>query len=467
MDRYSFVVNGKAVSSAEHFEVLNPSTGEVVGLAPAASREQLDDAIEAADRAFPSWFRLPDAERKQMCRAVGAKIGERSEELARLLTMEQGKPLNGLGSRFELGGAQAWTQYTAELDIPVKVLQDNNEGRIELYRKPIGVMGSITPWNWPLMIAIWHIIPAIRTGNTVVNKPSPFTPLSTLRMIELMQEVLPPGVVNCITGEDFLGAHMSAHPGIGKIAFTGSAGTGKKIMSSAAQTLKRLTLELGGNDAGIVLPDVDPKQIAEGLFWGAFINNGQTCAALKRLYVHDDVYDEVCDSLAAFAKNIPVGDGLDEKSVLGPIQNRRQRDKVANLVQAAKSAGGRVLLGGDENGRGLFFPLTLIADLDNGNPLVDEEQFGPVLPIIRFGDVGEAVARANDNPNGLGGSVWSKNIGRAREIALGLECGSAWINKHGAIQPNAPFGGVKSSGFGVEFGEEGLFENTNVQVVYS
>jgi len=467
MDRYSLVVNGKAVSSAEHFEVLNPSTGEVVGLAPAASREQLDDAIEAADRAFPSWSRLPDAERKQMCRAVGAKIGERSEELARLLTMEQGKPLNGLGSRFELGGAQAWTQYTAELDIPVKVLQDNNEGRIELYRKPIGVMGSITPWNWPLMIAIWHIIPAIRAGNTVVNKPSPFTPLSTLRMIELMQEVLPPGVVNCITGEDFLGAHMSAHPGIGKIAFTGSAGTGKKIMSSAAQTLKRLTLELGGNDAGIVLPDVDPKQIAEGLFWGAFINNGQTCAALKRLYVHDDVYDEVCDSLAAIAKNIPVGDGLDEKSVLGPIQNRRQRDKVANLVQAAKSAGGRVLLGGDENGRGLFFPLTLIADLDNGNPLVDEEQFGPVLPIIRFSDVGEAVARANDNPNGLGGSVWSKNIGRAREIALGLECGSAWINKHGAIQPNAPFGGVKSSGFGVEFGEEGLFENTNVQVVYS
>jgi acyl-CoA reductase-like NAD-dependent aldehyde dehydrogenase len=467
MDRYSLVVNGKAVPSAEHFEILNPSTGEAVGLAPAASREQLDDAIEAADRAFPAWSGLPDAERKQMCRAVGAKIGEHAEELARLLTMEQGKPLNGLGSRFELGGAQAWTQYTAELDIPVKVLQDNNEGRIELYRKPIGVMGSITPWNWPLMIAIWHIIPAIRTGKTVVNKPSPFTPLSTLRLIEFMQEVLPPGVVNCVTGEDFLGAHMSAHPGIGKIAFTGSAGTGKKIMSSAAQTLKRLTLELGGNDAGIVLPDVDPKQIAEGLFWGAFINNGQTCAALKRLYVHDDVYDEVCDSLAAVAKNIPVGNGLDEKSVLAPIQNRRQRDKVANLVQAAKSGGGRVLLGGEENGRGLFFPLTLIADLDNGNPLVDEEQFGPVLPIIRFSDIGEAVARANDNPNGLGGSVWSKNIGRAKEIALGLECGSAWINKHGAIQPNAPFGGVKNSGFGIEFGEEGLFENTNVQVVYS
>ena len=467
MERFSLVINGKAVQAADHFEVLNPSTGAVVGLAPKASEGQLDDAVEAAGSAYRTWSRLPDAERKRLCHAVADKIGEHAEELARLLTLEQGKPLNGLGSRFELGGAQAWTHYTADLDIPVKILQDNNEGRIELHRKPIGVVGSITPWNWPLMIAIWHIIPAIRAGNTVVNKPSPFTPLSTLRIVELMQEVLPAGVVNCVAGEDFLGARMSGHQGIGKIAFTGSASTGKKVMSSASQTLKRLTLELGGNDAGIVLPDVDPKQVAEGLFWGAFINNGQTCAALKRLYVHDTIYADVCDSLAAYAGNIPVGDGLDEKNVLGPVQNRMQQDKVRHLVEAAKSAGGRVLLGGEKNGGSLFFPLTLIADLDNGNPLVDEEQFGPVLPIIRYTDIDEVVARANDNPNGLGGSVWSKDIGRAKEIALTLECGTAWINKHGAIQPNAPFGGVKGSGFGVEFGEEGLFENMNMQVIHA
>jgi acyl-CoA reductase-like NAD-dependent aldehyde dehydrogenase len=466
MDKYSLIVNGKAVSTTDYFEVLNPSTGAVVGLAPKASNEQLDDAVEAADTAFRTWSKLPDAERKNLCHAVANKIGEHAEELARLLTMEQGKPLGGLGSRFELGGAQAWGHYTADLDIPVKVLQDNNEGRIELHRKPIGVVGSITPWNWPLMIAIWHIIPAIRAGNTVVSKPSPFTPLSTLRMIELMQEVLPLGVVNCVTGEDSIGARISAHPDIGKIVFTGSVATGQKVMSSAAQTIKRLTLELGGNDAGIVLPDVDPKQIAEGLFWGAFINNGQTCAALKRLYVHDDVYDDVCSNLVAYAKNIPVGDGLDEKSVLGPVQNKRQYDKVTRLLQAAKSAGGRVLLGGEEGERGLFFPITLVADLDNGNPLVDEEQFGPVLPIIRFSDIDGVLARANDNPNGLGGSVWSKDTNKAKEIALALECGTAWINKHGAIQPNAPFGGVKNSGFGVEFGEEGLYENTNVQTVY-
>ena len=414
MDQYQLVIGGAKIPTPEHFEVRNPSTGAVVGLAPQASPADLDHAVAAATAAFAGWSKTPDAERRALCHAVANKIGEHAEELARLLTKEQGKPLNGMGSRFELGGLQAWTHYTADIPMPVKVLQDNNEGRIELYRKPIGVVGSITPWNWPLIIASWHIIHAIAVGNTVVNKPSPYTPLSTLRMAEIMNEVLPPGVVNCISGADTIGAAMSAHPGISKIAFTGSVRTGKKVMASAAETLKRLTLELGGNDAGIVLPDVDPKQIVQGLFWGAFINNGQTCAALKRLYVHDNVYDEVCSEFTAFAKTIPVGDGLDEKSVLGPIQNRMQFDKVAHLTEAAKSAGGRVLIGGAAPDKGLFFPLTLIADLDNGNPLVDEEQFGPVLPIIRYSEIDEVIARANNNPNGLGGSVWSRTCSAPR-----------------------------------------------------
>jgi len=467
MSQYQLVIDGAKVPTRDHFEVRNPSTGAVVGLAPQASAADLDHAVAAASSAFTKWSKTPDAERRRLCHAVAKKIKEHAEELARLLTQEQGKPLNGMGSRFELGSLQAWTHYTADLPLSVKVLQDNNEGRIELHRKPIGVVGSITPWNWPLLIASWHIIPAIAVGNTVVNKPSPYTPLSTLRMIEIMNEVLPPGVVNCVSGGNEIGAAMSAHPGIGKIAFTGSVRTGKKVMASAAETLKRLTLELGGNDAGIVLPDADPKQIAYGLFWGAFINNGQTCAALKRLYVHDDVFADVCSELTALAKTIPVGDGLKEESVLGPIQNRMQFDKVAHLTEAAKSAGGRVLLGGDAPDSGLFYPLTLITDVDNGNPLVDEEQFGPVLPIIRYSDVDEVIERANNNPNGLGGSVWSKDLNKAKEIALQLQCGTAWINKHSPLQPNAPFGGVKSSGVGVEFGEEGLFENTDIQIVWS
>ncbi len=470
---FRLVINGEKVPTGRCFEVLNPANEEVAGLASLARKKDLDNAVGAAQAAFKKWREVPEAKRQAACLRIASKIEENSEELARILTAEQGKPLNGLGSRWEIGGAVAWTRYTASLSLPVKVLQDNDEGRVELHRKPIGVVGSITPWNFPVLIAVWHIIPAVLSGNTVVCKPSPFTPLSTLRLIELMNEVLPKGVVNCIAGKDRLGAAMTAHEGIGKIVFTGSCATGQKIMVNSAETMKRLTLELGGNDAGIVLPDVDPKEIAEGLFWGAFINSGQTCAALKRLYVHDDVYDEVCDELVAFAKKMKVGEGSNEDVVLGPIQNRRQYDIVAGLVQSAESRG-RVLLGGDPaeiqeemGGRGYFYPLTIIADMENGDPLVDREQFGPVLPIIRYREIEEAIEKANDNPNGLGGSVWSRDIEKAKEIANRMECGSVWINKHGMIQPNAPFGGVKRSGFGVEFAEEGLVEYTDIQVVFS
>ena len=470
---FRLVINGEKVPTGRCLEVLNPANGEVAGLASLTRKKDLDDAVRAAEAAFKKWREVPEAKRQAACLEIASKIEENSEELARILTAEQGKPLNGLGSRWEIGAAVAWTRYTASLSLPVKVLQNNDEGRVELHRKPIGVVGSITPWNFPVLIATWHIVPAVLSGNTIVSKPSPFTPLSTLRLIELMDEVLPKGVVNCIAGKDRLGAAMTAHEGIGKIVFTGSCATGQKIMANSAETMKRLTLELGGNDAGIVLPDVDPKQIAEGLFWGAFINSGQTCAAIKRLYVHDDVYDEVCDELVAFARKMKVGEGTNEDVVLGPIQNRKQYDIVADLVQSAESKG-RVLLGGNPgdiqkemDGKGYFYPLTIIADLENGDPLVDEEQFGPVLPIIRYRRIEEAIEKANDNPNGLGGSIWSRDIEKAREIANRMECGSVWINKHGMIQPNAPFGGIKRSGFGVEFAEEGLVEYTDIQVVFS
>ena len=475
MDPLRLVIDGKKIPTRKLFEVINPADGSVAGLAPLAGPDQLDRAIDAATRAFRTWKKTTEKKRRQACLAVADRIEEHAEELAHLLTLEQGKPLNGLGSRWEIGGAVAWTRYTAGLSLPTKVLQDDNEGRVELHRKPIGVVGSITPWNFPVLIAIWHIIPALVTGNTVVCKPSPFTPLATLRLIELMNRVLPKGVVNCVTGKDKIGAAMSSHRGIGKIVFTGSCATGQKVMENAAGTMKRLTLELGGNDAGIVLPDVDPKAIAEGLFWGAFINTGQTCAALKRLYVHDDVHDAVCRELVKFARKMPMGTGTDPDSVLGPVQNLRQYRKVAELTRDAKRKG-TVLLGGKprknlkknlRKSGGYFFPVTIITDLENGDRLVDEEQFGPVLPVVRFSDSEEAIEMANDNPSGLGGSVWSRDIALATKVAHRMECGSVWINKHGMIQPNAPFGGVKSSGIGVEFGEEGLTEYTDVQVLFS
>lgn len=468
MQETRMTIGGRAVPGTASFEVRNPANGQVIGTAPNGSGDDLAAAVAAAQKAFTSWSRKSDDELAAACRAVTEKIGAHAEELARLLTLEQGKPLNGLGSRWELGGAAAWAGATAALSLPPRVLQDNAQGHVEIFRKPVGVVGSITPWNFPVLIAVWHVLPALRTGNTVVIKPSPYTPLATLRFVELLNEVLPEGVVNSVSCDDRtsnLGADMASDPVIRKIVFTGSCATGKKVMQSAASTMKRLTLELGGNDAGIVLPDADPKAIAEGLFWGAFLNNGQTCAAMKRLYVHASIHDEVCEHLAAFAKQVPMGDGMDEKNVLGPVQNRMQFDKVARLVADAKKKG-QVLTGG-EPGEGLFFPATIVAGLKNGDALVDEEQFGPALPVIRYTDVEEAIRAANDSENGLGGSVWSKDIEHAKRIASRLECGSVWINKHGAIQPNAPFGGVKASGLGVEFAEEGLKEYTDAQVIFS
>jgi acyl-CoA reductase-like NAD-dependent aldehyde dehydrogenase len=465
---FGMMIGGRKIAAQETFSVFNPATGELVAKAPNASLADLDDAVTAAQDAFPSWSRMSDVERQAACAALAGKLAEYAEEIARLLTLEQGKPMGALGSRWELGGAQAWAGFTASLSMPVKVLQDDNTGRVELHRKPIGVIGSITPWNFPVMIAIWHVLPALRAGNTVVIKPSPYTPLSTLRTVELLNQILPQGVLNIVTSDDKLaniGGAMAAHDGIRKIVFTGSCATGEKVMQNAARTMKRLTLEMGGNDAGIVLPDCDPSAIAEGLFWGAFINNGQTCAAMKRLYVPDNLHEAICDALVAYARNVPMGNGMEDGIALGPVNNRMQHDKVSRLVAAA-ARDGRILLGGAPD-EGLFFPVTLATDLPDDAPLIVEEQFGPALPIIRYKDVEEAIAAANASDNGLGGSVWSKDIARAKEIALRMECGSVWINKHGAIQPNAPFGGVKKSGLGVEFGEEGLFENTDIQTIFS
>lgn len=467
MRQFPLVIDGKAIATPRHRPVINPSTGEAVGLSPLAGAQDLDAAVAAAKRAFAGWAAKGNEERAALCLKLADLIEANAEELAHLLTLEQGKPLNGLGSRFEIGGAAAWTRYTASLDLPVEVVQDGPEGRVELHRKPMGVVAAITPWNWPVMIACWHIIPAIRTGNCVVIKPSPNTPLSTIRLVELMNEVLPPGVVNVIADDNDLGSALTSHADVAKISFTGSTVTGKRIMASAAETLKRLTLELGGNDAGIVLPDADPAAIAEGLFWGAFINGGQTCACLKRLYVHDSIYDAVCTALSNYAQTIKMGDGLADDSALGPLQNARQLGIVADCVSDAVQRGGRVLTGGVQpEGPGFFYPVTLVADIDHGARLVDEEQFGPALPIIRYHDLEDAIAKANDNPSGLGGSVWSSDIEAARKVASRLECGSVWINKHGAIQPNAPFGGVKQSGIGVEFGIDGLKEFTTIQTVF-
>ncbi len=470
MPAYNLIIDGKKVATAETFPVLNPATEEVVAQAPKATAEHLNQAVAAARRAFPAWSATPDAERSRLVHAIADALGAHSEELTRLLTLEQGKPgvgFAGMGGAFEIGGTLMWAHATADLELPVEVVQDNEQARIEVHRKPLGVIGSITPWNFPLMIAIWHVMPALRSGNTVVIKPSEFTPLTTLRAVEIMNEILPPGVINIVTGDGSLGAAMSSHPDINKIVFTGSTATGKKIMQSAAGNLKRITLELGGNDAAIVLPDTDVAAAAPKIFATALFNNGQTCAALKRLYVHEDIYDEMCDALAAIARSVKTGDGSIEGTDFGPIQNKTQFDKVCAIASEAKASGARFLTGGEPvQGAGYFFPVTIVADIADDTRLVAEEPFGPILPVLKFSDVEDALRRANDSNNGLGGSVWSSDVARATALASRLECGTAWVNGHAMIQPNMPFGGVKESGVGVEFGRYGLEEYTNIQSLY-
>lgn len=458
METYDALLASITPVSGETRTICDPATGQPVGEAPVHTVQDLEAAISAAAAAQPAWAALGhDARSAALLKAADA-VERSAEELARLLSREQGKPLNGPNARFEVGACAAWLRVAAGTPLDPETVVDDGETRAELHYRPIGVVGAIGPWNWPMMITVWQLAPALRMGNAVVIKPSEYTPLSVLALVEILNQELPEGLLTAVSGGRDVGEALAGHPAVGKIMFTGSTATGKAIIKSSADTVKRLTLELGGNDAGIVLPDADPKAIAEGLFWGAFINTGQTCAALKRLYVHDAVYDAVCEELASVARAMPMGNGLDEANVLGPLQNRQQFDIVARLVEAARDSGARILLGGNpENDQpGNFYPTTLVADIANSNPLVAEEQFGPALPIIRYGTVDEAIAMANAVDVGLGASVWSSDPAEARKVAARLEAGTVWINKHGAVDPRIPFGGAKQSGYGLEFGVEGL-----------
>lgn len=446
-----------AVSAEDGVEIINPATEEVVGVAPEGSVEELNAAVERAVHAQKSFAKLSDFERCDLLLKAADAIEASAEPLVELLSREQGKPLNGPNARFEVGACSAWLRATASFESPDYTAVDDDITATVHYR-PLGVVGAIGPWNWPMMITIWQIAPALRMGNAVVVKPSEYTPLSVLALIKVFNSVLPEGVLQVVTGDGAVGAALTTHADIDKIMFTGSTATGKKIVESSAANLQRLTLELGGNDAGIVLDDADPAAIAGDLFWGAFINTGQTCAAMKRLYVPESLYDAVCEALVEVAKASPMGVGLEEENVLGPLQNKQQFDIVDKLVNAAKDSGARVLLGGDPDydAPGYFYPTTLVADIDPDNALVVEEQFGPALPIVKYTDLDWAIEQANKLDVGLGSSVWSSNRERALEVAAQLEAGTTWINSHGAVDPRVPFGGIKSSGYGVEFGTEGL-----------
>ena len=466
MNKYSFTIDGKDVLSTHTFEVKNPATGELLGHAPISTEAQVKEAITSAKRAQAGWAAKSDEERKAILMQVAQVLTDNTEYLAKWITQEQGKPMAGPGAMFEMQACVGWTQVPASLDLPVEVVFEDDTRRDEMHRKPIGVIGAIAPWNWPLMIAIWQIIPSLRAGNTVVLKPSEYTTIGTLEMIRLMNTVLPAGVLNSISGDGKVGSLLVESQDVDKVMFTGSASTAKKIIKASGGNMARLTLECGGNDPAIILPGTDVASKAGDLFWGAFINMGQTCACAKRLYVHEDDYDNVVQTLDSIAGQMPMGNGMEEGIVLGPVQNKMQFDKVNDLVEDAKANGATVIRGGSPiEGNGYFYPITLLGNVDNGNRIVDEEQFGPVLPIIKYKTVEEAIQKANDTETGLGGSVWSDDLAEAAKVASRIETGTVWINQHGAIHPMVPFGGVKESGYGVEFGVEGLKAVTQPQII--
>jgi acyl-CoA reductase-like NAD-dependent aldehyde dehydrogenase len=464
MSEYTMTIGGAAVAGTGTFDVLNPATNAVHASAPACSRDELEAAISAAEAAFPAWS-ADEAARREALSAAAKLVKEASRELGAEITAEQGKPLREAG--YEAMAGESWLSYYANLDLPREVIQDDERALVEVVCRPLGVVAAITPWNFPVSAACTKIAPALAAGNTVVLKPSPFTPLATLRLGELLRSVFPPGVLNVVSGGDDLGALMTEHPTVRKITFTGSVATGKRVAAAAAPDLKRITLELGGNDPAIVLDDADVAAVADGIFWSSFANSGQICSAIKRVYAPASLHGALVDALAERARKVVVGDGTEKGSRLGPLTTRPQFERVRELVEDALAKGARAAAGGAPlDGPGNFFAPTVLTDVEDGTRIVDEEQFGPVLPVVAYRDLEDAVAAANGTHFGLDGSVWSADPERAARVASRLECGTAWINTHLMQGPAQPFGGVKWSGIGVENGPWGLAGFYDLQTLY-
>lgn len=459
---HCMTIGGKPIASSAQFDVLDPASAQTIAVAPACTPAQLDDAMEAAAVALPDWS-ADLATRRRALVDVAAALEGAAADLADVLTAEQGKPLKQ--ARYEFTASAEWFRYYAELAQKPELFTDDGTGLVEGIRKPLGVVAAITPWNFPILLASWKLAAAMAAGNTVVLKPSPFTPMATLAVGDLLRNVLPPGVLNVISGDDALGAAMTAHPAVRKITFTGSVATGKKVAAAAAADLKRTTLELGGNDAAIVLDDAEPDAIVDKLFWGALMNCGQACSAIKRLYVPAHRVGAYFDALADRARTVRVGPGAERSSQLGPINNAPQHQRVTGLVADAIAHGARAVSGSAPE-TGYFHPVTVLDDVSDGLRIVDEEQFGPALPVIGYTDEEQALQRANGTSFGLSGSVWSADPERAAALARRLECGTAWVNSHLVLAPHVPFGGAKHSGIGVENGSLGLREFTRLQVIW-
>ena len=463
--KMTHTIAGKGERSVSSFEVINPSTAAPFANCPDASAEQLDDAIKAARRAFAEWSQLSFTDRRKFLHKFAARVRDYADDLAAVITREQGKPLSN--SVREVAGTANSLEAMSNIKIKDQVLRNDGKNRITLQFRPLGVVGAITPWNVPVGLAAHKIAQGLLAGNTMVLKPSPYTPLATLLLGELSRDLLPPGVFNVLGGGDDLGQRLTEHPGIDKITFTGSVATGKRVMGSASGTLKRVTLELGGNDPAILLDDADLETMTPKIFGAAFANCGQVCMAIKRVYVPEQRYEEICDKLAGLAKSYRVGDGFEPDVQMGPLQNKMQYDKVLDVLEDTKRQPGvRILAGGHTlNQPGYFLAPTIVADVADDARLVTEEQFGPILPVLKYREIDDAVSRANNTRMGLCASVWTRNVDIGAAIAARLEAGTVWVNHHLGSEADIPFGGFKESGLGREHGIMGVQSYMEPQII--
>jgi acyl-CoA reductase-like NAD-dependent aldehyde dehydrogenase len=462
---FDHYINGEPPTTTKTRCGINPANLKEHWKVPVATKEDVDSAVTAAKHAFKTWSQVPYEERKRAVLQYADAVEQYKTSFRDLLVAEQGKPT--AQADIETTYAIEWMRGMADIELKEEVIEESKSRTVITRYLPIGVVAALIPWNFPLMLATAKIAPALLTGNVIIVKPSPFTPYGGLKLVELAQKFFPPGVVQSLSGDDDLGPWLTSHPGIDKISFTGSTATGKAVMQSASKTLKRVTLELGGNDPAIVLADVDIDKVAAQVALYAFLNSGQICLNLKRIYVHEKIFDEFSQALVEHVKAYRVGDGAREGVTHGPLQNQMQYKRVKTFFDDIHAQGWKVAVGGDmPSSEGYFFNPTIIDRPPENSRIVVEEPFGPIVPLLSWSDEEDVISRANDTTMGLGASVWSNDVKKATEIGKRLQAGSVWINKHFDLSPYAAFGGHKQSGIGTEWGLNGLKGFCNVQSLF-
>ena len=461
---YQMWINGEytAGSSGKVIEVRNPATEEIIETAPAGNAADVERAVTAARAAFPAWKKLPAGQKAEMLHEVAQKLSARTEEFARLLTLEGGKPL--VENRDEMGWSAACFRYYAELgrNSRGRVIPSIEESQLALVLKePYGVVGAIVPWNYPILLMAWKVAPALAAGNTVVIKPSELTPLSTLLFAELFAH-LPPGVVNIVSGYGpDCGEPLVLDPRVRVIAFTGSLATGQRIAQLAAPLMKKLHLELGGKDAFIVAEDANLDVAVPGVAWAALLNTGQVCTSTERVYVHEAIAPEFIERITAYAHGLRLGAGMEPETDMGPLIDDRFRVKVEAQVEEARAQGAKILTGGrrpPQLARGYFYEPTVLTNLNHSMSIMREETFGLTIPIMTYRSFDEAIALANDSKYGLGANLYTHDPLKAKRFFEEVEAGTLWINDPLTDNDAGPFGGLKMSGGARELGEEGLEE---------